>query len=88
MKKIKFILCSLLVLIVLCSCGNKNYGFGNYEFNYIHNTVTDECYELKSWIDNEMGIEVKTAEYGSLYFSEGTYILVEDECPICSKRGD
>jgi hypothetical protein len=64
-----------------------NIGFGNYEFNYIHNTITDECYELKSWKDNEMGIEVKTAEYGSLYFSEGTYILVEDECPICNKRG-
>jgi hypothetical protein len=33
-----------------------------------------------------MGIEVQTKEYGALYFSEGTYILVENKCPICDKN--
>ena len=84
MKKIRFILCSLLVLLVLAGC---NAGLiGNYEFNYVHSLTTNECYRITKWIeDSTPGIEVKTVRYGNLFFSEGTYILVEDECPICGK---
>ena len=57
------------------SCGNQSLGMGNYSFTHIHATV-------KSWHDNEQGIEVDTEEYGAIYCSEGTYILFEDNtCP-------
>ena len=85
MKKIKTLILSLLVLVALTGCGNMSLGLGNYTFTHVHNLHTNECYEIVKWHDNEMGIEVKTKEYGTLYFSEGSYILVENECPICSK---
>jgi hypothetical protein len=84
MKKISLVL-FLCFALFLCSC-NENIGFGKFYFGKIHCTTTNECYELKSWRNNEMGIEVQTKEYGALYFSEGTYILVENKCPICDKN--
>lgn len=81
-KKINFILCSLLVLSG-CNAGL----IGNYEFNYVHCLASNECYRITKWIEDETpGVEVKTKEYGTMFFSEGTYILVETECPICNKE--
>lgn len=68
----------------LCSC-NQNIGLGNYSFTKVHITTSehDKCVEISSWHNDDVGIEVKTKDYGSLYLSEGTYILIERECPIC-----
>ena len=85
----KMLLIFLLVLsTVFVGCGNMNFGFGNYTYNGVHietyhNTV---CYTVETWTNAETGIEVKTKEIGSIFLSEGTYILFETECPICSKN--
>lgn len=78
----------VIVVITLCSCGNKSYGFGNYSFKHIHITdaVGGHCADVEKWYECEYGgIEVKTTEYGALWCSEGTYILFEskDRCPYC-----
>ena len=82
----------LLILVAACGlvgCGNENWGPGNFTFKHVHfnDGVTGVCADVKSWHDNELGCEVHTQEYGALYLSEGTYILVEDPsaCPFCSK---
>lgn len=75
----------IILTLVLTGCGNEDWSLGNFNFRKIHCTVTNECYEVISWRNCETGIEVKTREYGSLFFSEGIYILVEHECPICDK---
>ena len=45
----------------------------------------DKCFELDNWHDDERGCEVKLKNGSSIYLSEGTYILVEDYCPICGE---
>ena len=71
-------------LLLLSSCGNQRLWDFEYDvYNYIHDVHNGRCYKIKSWKNNEIGIKVDTEDYGFLYFSEGTYILVEDKCPIC-----
>lgn len=86
MKRIIAIVLSVLLVMSLCACGNMSLGIGNYEFRKIHIDTHSYsgCLTVEKWYDNETGIEVKTTEYGALYLSEGQYILVEDNCPICS----
>lgn len=79
-------LCMALWMCVLTGCGNENWGFGNYDWQHIHfsDTVGGYCATISSWHDNETGIEVHTEEYGSMFLSEGSYILFEtDSCPFC-----
>jgi len=85
MKKFT-LLVAFLAMISLTSC-NVSYGLGNYSFKKVHIVTPDynKCVNITKWHNNEIGIEVKTEDYGSLYLSEGTYILVEDKCPICGK---
>lgn len=74
--------------VLLCSCGNMSNGFGNFTFKGVHiisGNSTVDCH-VKSWHDNDVGIEVTTQEFGSLYLSEGTYILFESKCPICGTQ--
>ena len=80
----------LICVLSLClfSC-NQDLGWGNYVFNKVHiNTLSyNKCVNIKTWRNNSgNGIEVKTVDYGSLFLSEGTYILVEDKCPICDSK--
>ena len=84
MKKIVSLILIILCVITMSSC-NMSVGLGNYTFKKIHCTVSNECYSIINWHDNDRGVEVKTTEYGAIFFSEGTYILVEDRCPICDK---
>ena len=91
MKKRNIIAITLAVLILLSftlvSCGNMSMGFGNFNYEKVHimnYDGTGKCVSIDKWYDNETGIEVKTSNYGSLYLSEGTYILVGDECPYCN----
>ena len=81
----------VVIAIMLCAfaaCGNMDVvGIGNFNFEHIHFTDMTEghCATVTSWIDNDNGIEVKTKEYGSIFLSEGSYILFEsgDKCPYC-----
>lgn len=91
MKKIGFVLLAVLILsmFILTSC-NMSLGFGNFNYPKVHICVggINSCFTLTKWYDNDSGgIEVVTKEFGNLYLSEGTYILVKDKCPICDKAG-
>jgi len=85
MKKICLFLILAILAMALCSCGNYSIGMGNFSYNKIHINTHDfsGCYTVEKWYQSETGIEVKTTEIGSIFCSEGTYILVEDKCPVC-----
>ena len=92
MNKKKFMTTVALMLVtctalVATGCGNKSLGMGNYNFKKVH-IFNDRdggvCCKVEKWYDCEMGVEVKT-DKGALFLSEGTYMLVEDVCPICQK---
>ena len=84
MKKIIAILMVLGLVVSLCSC-NMGLGLGNFSYRKAHIDTHNYsgCVEIEKWYDNETGIEVKTKEGGSVFLSEGTYILVSGKCPIC-----
>ena len=85
----KFI-CLILVMVIaasLCGCSNMSMGIGSFNFTHAHVGLGNEshCFRVTKWIDNELGIELKTVEAGSIYCAEGTYILFQDSsgCPFC-----
>lgn len=90
-KRIVSIIAIVLMVAVLgcflTACGNENWGFGNYTYTHVHTSDGSEgyCATVNSWHDNDMGIELHTKEFGSIYCSEGTYLLYEngDKCPFC-----
>lgn len=86
MKKLIALLLTVGTVFALSGCGNKSLGMGNYNFTKVHifSHQGDACCKVEKWYDNETGIEVKT-DKGSLFLSEGTYMLVGDYCPICQK---
>ena len=90
MKRIIAIILALAAFcVLLCSCGNANvFGISNYEFRHVHFTdmIEGKCATVIQWCDNSEGIEVQTEEYGSLFLSEGSYILIQsgDKCPYCN----
>lgn len=90
MKKFLALLMVLVMCISLSACGNMSWGLGNFTFNHIHFTDHQNsfCAEIEKWYDNSNGIEVKTKEYGSMYLSEGTYMLYgdNDDCPYCNEE--
>lgn len=89
-KRIIMVIMIAAMACGLCACGNENWGFGNYTFNHVHfsDGVTGVCGTVDSWHDNELGCEVHTAEYGTIYLSEGTYQLMENgsKCPYCADK--
>lgn len=91
MKKLKLIAIVCIAATMMTGCGNMALGPGNYSFKKVHVEMNGYscCLDLNSWHENEgFGIEVNVKDYGAMYLSEGTYILVEDNCPICdSKEG-
>ena len=44
-----------------------------------------QCFNISSWHDNELGVELHMANGDSMYCSEGTYLLFSDAsaCPYC-----
>jgi len=83
------ILIIIFMMVVLGACGNHNIGFGNFTFTKVHIFVydgPDMCLTVEEWYEGDIGIEVRTKEYGSLWLSEGTYMLCENDCPICSAK--
>lgn len=89
MKKKMALVIAGAALIAACmtGCGNKSYGFGNYTYSHIHfsDQISGHCATVEKWYESESGIEVKTKECGSLFLSEGTYIMLEgaEKCPFC-----
>ena len=83
----KFIVCMLVVIMVvtLCGCGNMSMGYGNYTFRKVHVDTPhySGCIEVETWYENSTGIEVKTRDYENIFLSEGTYTLIESDCPFC-----
>ena len=69
------------------SAHNRSLGWGSYDFRHIHifNGAEGHCATIEKWYENEgAGIEVKTAEYGNIFCSEGSYILFStNNCPFC-----
>jgi predicted small secreted protein len=79
----------LALAISLTACGNENWGIGNYTFTHVHigDGVEGHCATVSSWHDNDLGVELHTNEFGSIYCSEGTYFLFEQssDCPFCKE---
>lgn len=86
MKKVFILVLSLTMILGLVSC-NLNIGFGNYDWTHVHfsDAIEGHCATISSWHDDPTGIEVHTKECGSMFLSEGSYMLFEDEskCPYC-----
>lgn len=87
-KLILFAIMSILAITVCVLPGcNVSIGPGSYTFTDVH--ISDGSNvghgHIESWHNDDVGIEVKTEEYGSLFLSEGTYILFNGTCPICNK---
>jgi len=78
----------LTMAVIMTGC-NRNIGLGTYSFKKVHiltHNGEEKCFEISSWREAEIGCEVKLKNGGSLWLSEGTYILVSDKCPICDHK--
>lgn len=87
MKKIiAIVVLAAMCMVMLTGC-NMGLGFGNFSFKKVHVDTYhySGCFTIDKWHDNESGIEVNTKEAGSMFFSEGTYVLIEDDCPFCGE---
>ena len=92
MKKIFAIIISIILLMaVFTGCGNMSFGFGNFNYEKVHVDTYhySGCFTIVKWYDCETGIEVLTEEAGSIFLSEGTYMLLEGhkDCPFCAAKG-
>lgn len=90
MKKIIAVIVAIALLtVILVGCGNMNLGMGNYTFEKVHIDTYHYhgCFTIEMWNDCSSGIEVKTKEAGTMFLSEGTYVLIEGNkaCPFCEK---
>lgn len=88
MKKIiALIMLLALIVTVMCSC-NMGCGVGNLNFGHLHYNTHHEsgCLDISKWYETGSGIEVTTTDDFSMFFSEGTYILVGNkrDCPFCN----
>lgn len=87
MKRVFILILSLTMVLGLASCGNENWGMGNYNWTHVHfsDAIGSHCATITSWHNNETGIEIHTKECGSMFLSEGSYILFESgsKCPYC-----
>lgn len=87
MKRKTIIAALAAVLAITLSGCNMSFGFGNYNFRKIHIDTHNYsgCFTIEKWYNDARGIEVKTEESGFMYFAEGMYMLIEDECPFCKE---
>jgi hypothetical protein len=88
MKRIFAMILILTIFVLVLSSCNMSCGFGSYTFKHLHCISYGEnvCLNISKWHDNSTGIEVKAHDGTSYFFSEGTYILIENQnkCPFCS----
>lgn len=75
------------MLLVFAGCGNVSAGLGNFSFEKVHIDTHhySGCLTVEKWYLDETGVEVLTEEAGSLFLSEGTYVLLKGDkpCPMC-----
>lgn len=89
MKRLLALIIILTIFVIVLSSCNMSCGPGNYTFNHLHYiTYNNEgCLDVLNWHESSSGagIEVKTHDGTSYFFSEGTYILIENKnfCPFC-----
>ena len=89
---ISIILMVVIIMVVAVfanSCGNHSIGIGEYDWKHIHYSLhggDSGCATVEKWYESGTGLEVVTTEHGSMFFSEGAYILISDarDCPFCS----
>ena len=91
MKKLFAIILSLVMVVTMfAGCGNMSLGLGNYSYKKIHIDTHhySGCLTVEKWYDAESGVEVMTKEAGSVFASEGTYILIggNKDCPFCDNH--
>ena len=81
---------SLGCCLALVEVSANNRSWGCYDFRHIHifNGVEGHCATIEKWYENEgAGIEIKTAEWGNVFCTEGSYILFEtNDCPFCGGK--
>ncbi len=90
MKRKTIIATLAAVLAITLSGCNMSLGVGNYNFHKIHVDTHNYsgCFTIEKWYNDASGIEVKTEEAGFMYFTEGMYVLIEDECPFCKENNN
>ena len=90
MKKIVAMILVLATMIGLLTGCNMSMGLGSLTFKKVHIDTYhySGCFTIEKWYDSDNGIEVKTEECGSLFLSEGTYILICGDCPMCDYGKD
>ena len=90
MKRKAIIAALAAVLAITLSGCNMSVGLGNYNFRKIHVDTHNYsgCFTIEKWYNDASGIEVKTEEAGFMYFAEGMYVLIEDECPFCKENNN
>ena len=88
MKKIIAIVVLAAMCIVMLTGCNMSIGFGNFSFKKVHVDTYhySGCFTINKWHDSSSGIEVDTYEAGSMFLSEGTYMMLEGDkdCPFCA----
>lgn len=87
MKKLLAITLVIIMTLSLCACGNMSMGLGTYDFTHIHfsDSLEGHCVDISKWYDDSTGVEILTVDGGSIFLSEGTYIMFSDSdcCPFC-----
>ena len=90
MKKVVIAIAILVIVVFTLTACNVSIGPGSYTFTDVHisDGVNVGHGHIESWHNDDVGIEVKTTEHGSLFLCEGTYILFNGVCPICGENYD
>lgn len=93
MKRILAFALIVFCIVSFTACGNRSIGFGSFHYERIHIDTHhySGCLTVEAWYESESGIEVRTSEAGSMFASEGTYVLLSGDkpCPFCAgKVGD
>lgn len=90
MKKMLAIILTMLVICTMFTGCNRAMGLGNQNYEQIHIDTYhySGCLTVEYWYESENGIEVRTSEAGSMFASEGTYILLSGDkpCPFCAGK--
>lgn len=87
MKKVLLILTVIAMMTLALTGCNQNIGWGSYSYHKVHVQMYGQeatHLKVKSWRDDEGGIEIKTENYGTILLGDGTYMMYDsDNCPLC-----
>lgn len=87
MKKALLILTLVAMMTFALTGCNQSLGWGSYSYHKVHVQMYGQepvHLNVKSWREDEGGIELKTESYGTILLGDGTYMMYDsDSCPIC-----